>query len=229
LTAAESARPAARAAFASARKGGLGPAALEALSAGDQAAAAFLRGVDFFAQGQNDRALQQLQVSMQQAPGFAPTRLYLGAALSQAGRHREAAGLLQSVEGELAGSAPLARLTAISWLRVGDAPNAIAALERANVAGDVEVARTLALAYIAADRASEAVPLLTQFLAGHPTDTEALVAGIYVLYASHVPTPRTDSLDTDRDRAQIWAKAYAAQKGEHQALVDAWIAYLRGL
>jgi VWFA-related protein len=229
LTAAESARPAAKAAFASARKGGLGLAALEALESGDQAAAAFLRGVDLFAQGQNDRALQQLQVSMQQAPGFAPTRLYLGAALSQAGRHREAAGLLQSVASELPIPAPLARLTAISWLRVGDAPNAIAALERASVSGDVEVARTLALAYIAADRASDALPLLTQYLAGNPSDPEALVAGIYVIYATHVPTPRTDSLQADRERAQNWAQAYAAQRGEHQALVDAWMAYLRSL
>lgn len=229
LTAAEIARPGAKAAFASARKGGLGPAALEALSSGDQAAAAFLRGVDFFAQGQNDRAMQQLQVSMQQAPGFAPTRLYLGAALSEAGRHREAAALLQSVGEELAGPAPLARLTAISWLRAGDAPNAIAALERANVAGDVDVVRTLALAYIAADRATEAVPLLTQYLAANPKDAEALVAGIYVTYASHSPKPRPDSIQADRERAKVWAKAYAAQRGEHQALVDAWMAYLSGL
>ncbi len=229
LTAAEAARPAAKAAFASARKGGPGPAALEALSSGDQAAAAFLRGVDLFAQGQNDRAIQQLQVSMQQAPGFAPTRLYLGAALSQGGRHREAAALLQSVGEELAGPAPVARLTAISWLRAGDAPNAIAALERANLAGDEDVVRTLALAYIAADRATEALPLLTQYLASNPKDAEALVAGIYVIYASHVPSPRTDSLQADRERAQAWAKAYAAQRGELQALVDAWLAYLRGL
>jgi len=229
LSAAEIARPGARAAFASARKGGLGPAALEALSSGDQAAAAFLRGVDFFAQGNNDRALQQLQVSMQQAPGFAPTRLYLGAALSEAGRHREAAALLQSVGEELAVPAALARLTAISWLRAGDAPNAIAALERANVAGDVDVVRTLALAYIAAGRTADAVPLLTQYLTANPKDAEALVAGIYATYASHSPAPRSATLQADRERAKVWAKAYAALRGEHQALVDAWMAYLSGL
>ena len=95
--AAEKARPTAKAALASAKAGKLGPAALEALEAGDQPMAAFIRGVDFFAQGQNDRAMQQFQVAMQQAPTFAPTRLYLGAALVQSNRHREAAGLLQSV------------------------------------------------------------------------------------------------------------------------------------
>jgi VWFA-related protein len=228
LAAAEKARPAAKSAFASARTGGLGPAALEALTAGDQAVAAFLRGVDFFAQGQNDRALQQLQVSMQQAPGFAPTRLYLGAALSQANRHREAAGLLQSVGADFTGNAPIARLTALSWLRAGDAANAIAALEQASRTGDASVTRTLALAYVAANRARDAMPLLTQHLEKNPKDQEALLAGLYALYSTHVPTPRADTLMADRTRAQGWAKAYASLKGEHQALVDAWVSYLQG-
>ena len=228
LTAAEKARPAAKNAFASARAGGLGPAALDALAAGDQAVAAFLRGVDLFAQGQNDRALQQLQVSMQQAPGFAPTRLYLGAALSQANRHREAAGLLQSVGADFTGSAPIARMTALSWLRAGDAANAIAALEKANSTGDASVARTLALAYVAADRARDALPLLTQHLETNPKDQEALLAGMYALYSTHVPAPRADTLAADRTRAQSWAKTYASLKGEHQALVDAWMSYLQG-
>ena len=82
LAAAERARPAARGALALARAGNLGPAALEALSTGDQTTAAFLRGVDFFSQGLMDRSIQQLQISMQQAPTFAPARLFLGAALA---------------------------------------------------------------------------------------------------------------------------------------------------
>src|SRR4029450_11282054 len=89
--AAEKARPPAKAGGASAKAGKLGPAALEALEAGDQPMAAFIRGVHFFAQGLNDRAMQQFQVAMQQAPSFAPTRLYLGAALVQSNKHREAA------------------------------------------------------------------------------------------------------------------------------------------
>jgi hypothetical protein len=42
-----------------------------------------------------------------------------------------------------------------------------------------------------------------------------------------MPAAKSDSLAADRTRAQAWAKAYAAQKGEHLALVDAWIKYLR--
>jgi VWFA-related protein len=227
LTAAETSRPAAKAAFASARTGGLGPAALEALSSGDQAAAAFLRGVDFFAQGQNDRAVQQLQIAMQQAPTFAPTRLYLGAALAQGNRHREAASLLQSVGADLASLAPVARMAATSWLRAGEAANAVASLEQAHARGDAAVARTLALAYLAANRAVDAVPLLARHLEANPKDSDSLLAGLYATYSSHLPSARMDTLATDRARAQGWAKAYAAQKGEHQALVDAWMKYLQ--
>jgi VWFA-related protein len=227
LTAAEKARPAAKSALATARAGQLGPAALDALGSGDQAMAAFLRGIDFFAQGQNDRALQQFQVAMQQAPTFAPARLYLGALLGHTNRHREAASLLQSVGADVAGPAPVARMTAVSWLRAGDAPNAIAALEKASAGGDASVARTLALAYVAADRATEAVPLLTQHLEQNPKDRDALLAGIYAIYSTHVPSPRSESLTADRTRAQSWAQTYVALEGEHQALVDAWIQYLR--
>ena len=131
LSAAERARPTAKTALASARAGQLGPAALEALTGGDQTMAAFLRGLDFFSQGQMDRAMQQFQVAIQQAPSFAPTRLYLGAALAQGSKYREAAGLLQSVPADVAGPAPVARMAGLSWLHAGDASLAITTLEKA--------------------------------------------------------------------------------------------------
>lgn len=228
LNAAERARPTAKAALASARAGKLGPAALEALEAGDQPMAAFLRGVDFFAQGQTERALQQLQVAMQQAPTFAPARLYLGAALMHTNRHREAAGLLQSVTADVAGAAPVSRMAGLSWLRAGEWTLAIPPLEQARAASadDPVTMRALALAYVVGQRPAEALPLLAMYLSGHPTDQDALLAGVYASYASHAPAARGDTLAADRTRAQTWAKAYAAQKGAHQALVDAWIGYL---
>lgn len=228
LTAAERARPAARAALATARGGKIGPAALDALAAGDQPIAAFLRGLDLFARGQHDRAMVQLQLAMQGAPTLAPARLYLGAALAATNRHREAAGLLQSVSADVAGPAPVARMAGLSWLKAGDAGLAIAALEKSASTADPATARTLALAYVAGQRPADAVPLLARYLEGHPGDAEALLAGIYATYAVHAPTPSGESLSVDRARAQSWAKAYAARKGAHQPLVDAWIGYLLG-
>jgi VWFA-related protein len=223
-------RPQAKSAWASARDGKLGPAALEALEAGDQPVAAFLRGVDFFTQGQHERAMQQLQVAMQQAPAFAPARLYLGAALTQASRHREGASLLQSVPAEIAGAAPVARMTGLSWLHAGDASLAIAALETAIAerTGDLAATRALALAYIVGNRPGDAAPLLARYLDEQPDDQEALLAGIYAVYARHTPSRRADSIAADRARAETWATAYAARKGAHRALVTAWLDYLQG-
>jgi len=225
LAATERARPAAKGALASARTGKFGPAALEALAAGDQAVAAFLRGVDFFSQGLMDRALQQFQIAIQQAPGLAPARLFLGAALADSNKHREAAGLLQSVSADVAGAAPVARMAGLSWLHAGDAALAIETLEKAGA--DSITTRLLALAFVIGNRAAEAAPLLAKHLEANPTDQAALLAAIYATFATHTPTPRGDTLAADRTRAQAWAKAYASVKGAHQPLVDAWINYLQ--
>ncbi len=69
---------------------------MTALGDGDQVLATFLKGLEFYQKAQLDRAATQFQSSMQMAPTFAPSRLFLGAALAEANRHREAAGLLQS-------------------------------------------------------------------------------------------------------------------------------------
>jgi predicted Zn-dependent protease len=121
-------------------------------------------------------------------------------------------------------------MTGLSWLRAGDATLAISALEKvgSDPSADSATTRTLALAYVAGNRPAEAVPLLVRYLETNPKDQEALLAAIYATYSSHTPAPRADALAADRARAQTWAKAYAAQKGAHQALVDAWLTYLQG-
>jgi tetratricopeptide (TPR) repeat protein len=227
LAHAEAARPAARAAFAAARAGRIGSAAVDALAAGDQAVAAFLRGLELFLAGRYDGALTQLQLAMQQAPSFAPARLYLGAALAASGRHREAAGLLQSVEPAVAGTAGVARMAALSWLRAGNAESAIASLEQSGAAEDPSSARTLAFAYVAARRYADALPLLARYLDAHPGDAAALLAGVYATFAAHSPSPHVESLSSDLERAEKWARTYATAKGEHLPLVEAWIKYLR--
>jgi VWFA-related protein len=231
LTAAEKSRPgaAAKNAIATARGGKFGPAALAALEGGDQVLAAFLRGVDFFSQGQLERAAQQFQLVMQQAPGFAPVRMYLGAILSVANRHREAASLLSSVPSDVAGSAPVARLAAINWLQAGDAGLAIESLEKAVKANDADATRALALAYIVGNRAPDALPLFAKHLEGSPKDQAALLAAIYATYATHAAGPKADTLAADRARAQTWMKAYAASGGALQNLAQAWVKHLEGL
>jgi hypothetical protein len=130
---------------------------------------------------------------------------------------------------DVAGPAPIARMTGLSWLRAGDATLAIAAFEKhPPAAGDTASTRTLALAFVVANRPADALPLLAKFLETNPSDQEALLAAIYASYATHAPSPRAATLATDRTRAQAWAKTYASRKGTHQALVDAWMSYLQG-
>jgi predicted Zn-dependent protease len=164
---------------------------------------------------------------MQQAPTFAPTRLYLGAALAEGSKYREAAGLLQSVPADMAGPAPVARMAGLSWLHAGDASLAITTLEKSPQ--DPVTQRMLALAYVAANRAQEAMPLLVKHLESNPKDQPALLAGVYATYATHSPTVRSESLVADRARAQAWAKTYSGLKGQHHGLIDAWMAYLQGV
>jgi len=229
LTAAQEGRPAAvKTALEGARQGRLGPAALAALEAGDQALATFLKGLDFFAQAQPDRAAQQLQTSMQMAPSFGPARLYLGACLAEGKRYREAASLMQSVQAALVPAGAASRLAGEAWLRAGDATLAIASLEKAaaEAAGDARTTRGLGLAYVLGERGREGVPLLARYLETDPADQAALLAAIYGVYSSHAPSVRADAVAADRERVTTWARAYAATKGPMQGLVDAWKAYL---
>jgi hypothetical protein len=60
-----------------ARAGRYGAAAIEALTAGDQEAAAFLRGFDFLTKGQLDQAASQLQIAAGPRRQFFPAAFYL--------------------------------------------------------------------------------------------------------------------------------------------------------
>ena len=85
-----------KAALKEARAGDLGSAAMTALGDGDQVLATFLKGLELYQAAQLDRAAMQFQNSMQMAPTFTPSRLFLGASLAEGNRHKDAAGLLQS-------------------------------------------------------------------------------------------------------------------------------------
>ncbi len=222
-------RPAAsKAAVKEARAGALGAAAMTALGDGDQAFATFLKGLDLLSQSQLDRAAVQFQTAMQVAPTFAPARMYFGATLAEANRHREAAGLLQSAAEPNMVSAALPRITGEEWMKAGQPGLAVAPLEAALQLGptDARTSKLLGLAYVLGNRPADALPVLTPYLDAHPSDQAALLAGIYAAYARHASEPRRDTLAADRDHAVKWSKAYATSGGPMQPLVGAWVKYL---
>ncbi|MBY0496749.1 MAG: VWA domain-containing protein [Cyanobacteria bacterium] len=227
-----------KAAVKEARGGDLGGAAMTALGENDQVLALFLKGLELYQAGQLDRAAVQLQNSMQMAPTFAPPRLFLGASLAEANRHKEAAGLLQSAATSFAqppaGASPnaaIARIAGEEWIKAGQPALAITPLELAvqQPNADARSRKTLGIAYVLAGRAGEAATVLSSYLETNATDGAALLAAIFSTYARHLNGPHAASLAADRANVSKWSKAYASTKGPMQPLADAWVKHVQSL
>ena len=235
LAIAEARASGSKAAIKAARGGDLGGAAMTALGDNDQALALFLKGLELYQASQLDRAVMQFQNSMQMAPAFAPSRLLLGAALAEASKHKEAAGLIQSAAASsgqppAGGStnAAIARIAGEEWIKAGQPALAITPLELAvqQPNADARAKKTLGIAYVLAGRAGDAVAVLSSYLETNPTDSAALLAAIFSTYSRHLSAPQPASLAVDRANVAKWAKAYTAANGPMQPLVDAWVKHI---
>ena len=224
-------RPAAsKAAVKEARGGDLGSAAMTALGDGDQALAAFLKGLELLQLSQLDKAGVQFQSAMQMAPTFMPARLYLGAAFAEANRHKDAAGLIQS-----GATAPpnmvAARLAGEEWIKAGQPALAIAPLELAmqQPGVDARTRKLMGMAYALGGRPADAVAVLTPYLDTNPIDQAAQLAAIFGTYIRHLNAPQPATLAADKTNMAKWSKAYTASKGAMQPLVAAWVKHVQGL
>jgi VWFA-related protein len=212
--------PALKGAVTEARAGRYGVAALEALSAGDQQAAAFLRGVDLFIKGQLDQAAAQLGLAAGPRREFFPAAFYLGAVFASAGRDREAAGTWQLALGTE--PRPAIAYTMAADARIRDkAPEAAIdilkpAYERTPM--NDEIGRRLAMAYLLTSRYGDALPIVQGYLSRHPTDQDFLFAGVLAQY--EVVRSGLTLSAADRDRVRQWAAAY---KGSQSALVEKYL------
>jgi Flp pilus assembly protein TadD len=219
-----------KAAVKAARSGDLGAAAMTALADNDQVLATFLKGLELYQSAQLDKAAMQFQNSMQMAPTFAPARLFLGVALAEGNRHKDAAGLIQSASTTPANAA-IARLAGEEWIKAGQPLLAIPPLELAvqQAAADGRSKKLLGLAYVLGGRPTDAVAVLAPYLDTNPSDSAALLAAMFGTYSRHVNAPNTTTLGADGANMAKWSKAYAAGKGPLQPLVAAWAAYVQGL
>ena len=203
-----------------ARAGRYGPAALEALTSGDQTAAAFLRGLDFFIKGQLDHALTQLTLAAGPRRDFFPAAFYLGAVYAAAGRDRDAAGVWQSSFGSEPRLALAYVMAADARLRDGLAPAAVDILKPAHArepAND-EVATRLGVAQIIAGQHIDAIPVLDGVLSRRPADPFYLSAAI----VAHYEAVRGGMVLSTADRAKL--KRYgAAYTGPERALLDKYL------
>lgn len=227
FTAAEGRPAASVAAVKEARGGDLGSAAMTALGDGDQALAAFFKGLELLQLAQLDKAAVQFQSAMQIAPGFMPARLYLGASLAAANRHKEAAGLIQSAA-NTPPNAAVARLAGEEWIKAGQPALAIAPLELAmqQPGVDARTRKLMGMAYVLGGRPADAVAVLTPYLETNPGDQSAQLAAIFGTYIRHLTAPQPATLAADKINIAKWSKAYTASQGAMQPLVAAWVKHV---
>ena len=224
LALAEQIAPALKAAMVEARAGRYGVAALEALTAGEQTGAAFLKGLDFFSKGQLDQAATQFNTSAGPRREYFPAAFYLGACYAAAGRDRDAAGVWQLASSGGPRSGPVYLLLADARLRARQAGSVIDVLEPVHTRqpADDEVARRLALAYLLTSRYAEALPLLDGYTQRHAGDQEAAFG--YVL-AQYAVTSKAGVPLSGAEQAKV-ARLAKVYKRADQALLARYVSAL---
>ncbi|HTM04677.1 MAG TPA: VWA domain-containing protein [Vicinamibacterales bacterium] len=203
-----------------ARAGRYGAAALEALSAGDQDAASFLRGLDLLIKGQLDQAATQLQIAAGPRRQFFPAAFYLGAVFASVGRDRDAAGTWQLAIGNEPRPAITYMLAADARLRDGSPGSAVDILKPAyaRLPTDDEIGRRLAMAYLMTSQYAEALGVLDGYLSRHPTDQDLLFGAVVAQY--ELAKGGQVLSNAERERVRKWADAY---RGDERALVDKYV------
>ena len=157
--------PALKGAVAEARAGRYGAAALEALSAGDQQVAAFLKGLDLYGKGQLDQAATQLSIAAGPRREFYPAAFVLGACFAAGGKDRDAAGIWQLSLGTESRPPIAYQLLADARLRGGQ-PEAVAAILKpayAQMPTDDDISRRLVSAYLLTGSYADALPVLESY------------------------------------------------------------------
>ncbi len=212
--------PALKDAVTEARAGRYGAGALEAFSAGDQTAAAFLKGLDLFSKGEWAQAATQLQIASGDRREFFPAAFYLGATFAAQGRDRDAAGVWQIALGNVERPMVVYAMVADARLRDGQAQAAIDILKPAyeRQPADADIARRLAMAYMVVQRYTDAIPILDATLTRRPTDEEAIVANVVAHYELVRGGQVLSTADTAKLRRQV-----ASYKGPDAALLDKYL------
>jgi VWFA-related protein len=216
--------PSLKSAMTEARAGRYAPAALEALTAGDQQVAAFLKGLDLYAKGELNQASIQLNIAAGPRREFYPAALLLGACFAAGGRDRDAAGIWQMALG--AEERPLVAymLLADARMRDGQVDSVVSVLKPAyakNPAND-DLGKRLAIAYLVTASFGEALPILDNFLTRHPSDADALFAAVLAQYQVSLVTG-AELAPADKAKLLKYEKAY---KGPQQALLAKYVTSL---
>jgi len=222
-------RPALKSTTALVRAGKMKGTGLQALEAGDQLAATFLRGLELFSNGDLDPAAVQFAAALRVSPDFGPALFYLGACYAAAGRDQEASNRWNSAvnAADTMGLEYMALGDAL--FRMGDVGKAIAPLREALAKWpeDDQLRRRLALAYAVTLQHKDALATIESYVERHLSDHEAILIALHAIYASVVVGQPLLGGTQDRERMAIYAAAYAAAKGPHEPVITSWADFVK--
>jgi hypothetical protein len=216
--------PSLKSAMVEARAGRYSPAALEALTAGDQQAAAFFKGLDLYSKGQINDAATQLNIAAGPRRDFYAAALLLGACFAAGGKDRDAAGIWQMALGSDDRPVVAYTLLADARMRSGQADAVITVLKPAYAQHptDDEVGKRLAIAYLVTASFGEALPILDSYLTRHANDADAIFAAILAQYQVSLATGGELS-SVDKAKLLKYERAY---KGPQKALLTKYVTAL---
>ncbi len=179
-------------------------------------------GLELYQSAQLDRAAMQFQNSMQMAPTFAPSRLFLGASLAEGNRHKEAGG----AAAERVDQRRRTRRSRASPARNGSrrASRRWRSRRSSSPVQQPTPTRTRRSCWAsptcwAAGRPTRS-PVLTPYLDANPTDTAALLAAIFGTYIRHLSAAAAG--DAGRRSRRTWRsgrRPTRRTKGPMQPLV----------
>ena len=225
LDSVEKRSPALKGAVVEARAGRYGAAALEALTGGDDASAAFFKGLEWYTKGQLNEAATQFQVAAGPRREFFAAAFYLGAVFAAAGRDRDAAGVWQLAMGQEPRPTITYLLLADARMRDGQAASVIDVLKGAYERNpkNEEIGLRLAVAYLTTGRYAEALPAIDRYLVTHPTDAAALFAAVFAQYQAAV-RERLSLSAAEQSKLARYVRAY---QGPQAALLAKYLQILR--
>jgi tetratricopeptide (TPR) repeat protein len=212
--------------LAEARAGRYGTAAIEALLGGDQAPAAFFKGLDWYSKGQLSQAATQLELAAGPRREFFAAAFYLGAVFATAGRDRDAAGVWQIALGDEPRPAFAYTLLADARLRDGQPGSVIDVLKPAydRMPDDAEIGQRLMSAYLMTGQYEEALPVLESHLSQNPTDQLALFAAVFAQYQ----VAMRERLVLPEAVVAKLAEYVRAYDGPYEALLTKYLQTMRG-
>ena len=194
----------------------------------DDARAAFLRGVSYYARGNLPAALTQLQAALRFNSELFPAAVYMGACYAADGKDLDAIGAWQTALIGEVGSPVLYALLSDALVRAKEQEQAVAILSEGLAAfpDDAGLRRRLGMAYAMAGRGEEALPLLTAWVDAHPQDERALFATLALLFEGFSRETAGAAAEEERQRLTRYAKAYVDGKGPNREVIELWLRYL---